>query len=359
MLQSIRMNVQPYRVELLLSCWITSFVGALLFVFLAPWPVDPPPRAALIVPVQQDQMPASIEGRFDHLGIDPRGNRLFAAAESAHQVLVFDLASGSYLRSIDGIEIPHAVLVRQDINRIYITDGGTGEVRVYDGKTYRLLKTIPLEVDADAIGYDPQTKLLYVDNGGGDAHESYSMLSVVDTTSGTKLSDIKIPGETLEAMTLEKNSDRMFVNDASVNKVVVLDRRTRQIIATWPVTLGKRNVAMALDQAHHRLFLGCRDGKLVVFDTQSGKELEALPIGGGIDDLAFNPATGRLYAQCGADGTTWIYRGQHGSYKLLGKIEEGTKAKNSLLAPRLDRYFVVVPPEKMPGFIDVFSLSSN
>lgn len=342
-----------------MSCWIASFTGALLLAFLTSWSAVPSQSPAPITAVQKDEMPASVAGRFDHLGIDPHGNRLFAAAESAHQVFVFDLASGRYLRSIDGIQIPHAILVRQDIDRIYITDGGAGEVRVYDGQTYHLLKTIPLKVDADSIGYDPETKLLYVDNGGGDAHETYSMLSVIDTTSGAKLADIRIQGDTLEAMALEKNSDRMYVNDASANKVVVLNRCRRQIVATWSVTLGKRNVAMALDQVHHRLFLGCRDGKLVIFDTQSGRELEALPIGGGVDDLAFNPDTGRLYAQCGADGTTWIYHQQDGSYKLLGKIEEGTKAKNSLLAPQLDRYFVIVPPAAKPGFVEAFSLSSN
>src|ERR1700716_3523806 len=92
-------------------------------------------------------MPASVQGKFDHLGIDQKHGRLFVAAESAHQVLVFDLKSGKYLRSIEGIDIPHAIFVREDRNRIYVTDGGPGALKVYDGDTYALLKTIPLKVD--------------------------------------------------------------------------------------------------------------------------------------------------------------------------------------------------------------------
>jgi DNA-binding beta-propeller fold protein YncE len=153
-------------------------------------------------------MPTSVQGRFDHLGIYPRGGRLFVAAESAHQVLVFDLKSGKYLRCIDGIEIPHAIFVREDRNRIYVTDGGAGALRVYDGDTYALLKTIPLKVDADSIGYDPATRFLYIDNGGCDAHEAFSMLSVVDTTRDEKVADMKIDGDTLEAMALEKPGDK-------------------------------------------------------------------------------------------------------------------------------------------------------
>jgi DNA-binding beta-propeller fold protein YncE len=77
-------------------------------------------------------MPASAHGRFDCLGIYRRGGRLFVVAESPHQVLVFDVKSGKYLRSITDIEIPHAIFVREDLNRIYITDGGSGALKVYD-----------------------------------------------------------------------------------------------------------------------------------------------------------------------------------------------------------------------------------
>jgi DNA-binding beta-propeller fold protein YncE len=343
--------------ESIMSRWLESLSVALLFSLCSVFALQA--QSSVLAPVQKDAMPPSVQGKFDHLAIDLRGRRLFAAAEGAHQVLVFDLETGKYLRSIDDIPVPHAILVRQDLNRIYITDGGDGAVRIYDGRTYRLLRTVPLKVDTDSIGYDPQTHYLYVDNGGGDAHESYSMLSVIDTTAGTKVADIPIDGDTLEAMTLETSSERMFVNDAAENKVVVLNRKTRKIVAVWPVTLGKRNVAMALDELHHRLFVACRDGKLVIFDTQSGKELQALPIGAGVDDAAFDPATGRLYIQCGKDGSTWIYQETRLSeFTLVGSVSEGTNAKNSLLAPPLNRYYVMVPPTSGRGSIDVFSTAA-
>jgi hypothetical protein len=51
-------------------------------------------------------------------------------------VLIFDLKTGHYLRSIEGIQIPNAIFVREDLNRIFVTDGGPGDVKVYDGATY-------------------------------------------------------------------------------------------------------------------------------------------------------------------------------------------------------------------------------
>jgi DNA-binding beta-propeller fold protein YncE len=309
-------------------------------------------------PVAKLVMPNSIQGKFDHLGIDHKGGRLFVAAESAHQVLVFDLTSGKYLRSIDGIEIPHAIFVREDLNRIFITDGGAGALKIYDGRTYAFLKAIPLKVDADSIGYDPATHLLYIDNGGGDAHETFSMLSAVDTSQDAKVADMKVDGDTLEAMALEKSTDKMYVNNPAKNRIEVISRKDRANLATWPVGLGKGNVAMALDEAGHRLFVALRSGNISVFDSQTGREMESLPIGKGVDDLAFDPASRRVYAPCGADGMIYIYEERDKDhFALLGKVASGSGGKNALLEPSLGRYFVIVPPRgSVPGAVDVYAL---
>jgi hypothetical protein len=51
---------------------------------------------------------------------------------------------------------------------------------------------------------------MYIDNGGGDVHQTYSMLSVVDTTAGKQLADLKIEGETLEALELEEEEEKLI-----------------------------------------------------------------------------------------------------------------------------------------------------
>src|SRR5260370_36802899 len=150
------------------------------------------------------------------------------------------------------------------MSRLYVTDGEAGDVKIFDSTTYRLLSSVNLLEDADSIGYDPATKYLYIDNGGGDVHQTYSMLSVIDTTAGKKLADLKIDGETLEAMALEKSTSRMYVNNRARNQISVVDREKRQLVARWPVTQCKPNLAMALDETNHRLFVACRTGRIAV-----------------------------------------------------------------------------------------------
>ncbi len=292
--------------------------------------------------VQTFQLSPQVKGNFDHFGIDLKGGRLFATPEGYHAVVVFDLKTGKLVHKIDGIGKPHAVLYREDLNRIYVTDGDAGDLKIFDGTTYGLVSSVKLLEDADSIGYDPATKYLYIDNGGGDVHQTFSMLSVVDTTAGEKLADLKIDGETLEAMTLEKSTSKMYVNNRSKNQVSVVDRQKRELVASWPVTLCKNNVAMALDETNHRLFVACRTGQIAVLDTQTGKEVTSFPITKGVDDITYDAANKRVYAAC--DGAVDIYQ-QSGpdSYKLVGNISTGPMGRTARLVPELKRYFVAVP----------------
>ena len=308
----------------------------------------------LLVPAQEGaplklvakyNVPDSAKGRFDHLGIDINGSRLFVVAEQAHQVLVFDMKTGKLIQAIT-IDHPHAVLYRDDLHRIYITDEGKGVLNVYDGRSYALLKEVPLKVDADSIGYDPATHELYIVNGGDNAHEAFTMLSVVDTTSDQKLADIKIDGDTLEAMVLEKSGNKLYLDNPATNAVDVIDRKTNTLVTTWPVKLGKSNATIALDETAHRLFVGCRNGTVVVFNTQNGKELQAFSVGPRADDLMFDAANKRIYSTSGGAGVVDVYQETDPDhYQSLGKIPTGAGAKTGLLSAELKRLFVAVPAQ--------------
>jgi DNA-binding beta-propeller fold protein YncE len=106
-------------------------------------------------------------------------------------------------------------------------------------------------------------------------------------------------------------------------------------------------MAIALDEDHHRLFVGCRNsdmgGNIVVIDTQTGKEIEGLPIGGWVDYLAWDPLSKRIYASCGT-GYAYVYQEREPDrYELAGKAETAVMAKTALLVPELHRLFVSVP----------------
>src|SRR5260370_34377233 len=137
---------------------LTVLAAAIMFRGAQAWAQT----AAPIKLIQTLELPAEVKGSFDHLGIDLKGGRLFAAPEGYHAVVVFDLRTGKLIHKIDGIGKPHAVLYREDLNRIYVTDGDAGDLKIFDGTTYGLVSSVKLLEDADSIGYDPATKYLYI-----------------------------------------------------------------------------------------------------------------------------------------------------------------------------------------------------
>ena len=294
--------------------------------------------------VKTIELSSAVKGPFDHLAIDLKNKRLLATPEDYKAVLVIDLDTGKVIHEITGILRPHAVLYRADVNQIYVTDGTAGDLKIFDGSSYKLLQGIPLLKDADSIGFDITRKYLYIDSGGKDEGQNYSVVSVIDTGANKKIEDIRVEGETLEAMALDIYRPRLYLNNKAKNQVEVLDRWTKKVAATWPVTMGKDNVAMALDEPHQRLFVGCRGGQMVVFDTNTGKELQAIPIDTGVDDMVYDAAAKRVYVT--ANGSIDVFGETDADHFVpLGKVSTSPGAKTALLVPDANRYFVAAPAQ--------------
>jgi DNA-binding beta-propeller fold protein YncE len=282
------------------------------------------------------------------IAVDLKGHRLFAAMQGAKTVVVVDINTGKMTQNIP-VEYAHTVMYMPEFDQLYVTDQGKAEpgLRIFDGRDYHLIKFVTLRPRADAADYDPQSKYFYVDNGGAAAKEDHSFVSIVDTTKAEVVGDIQIPAKTLEQLVLDPSKRRFYVNLRDMDQVAVADTDKRTFIETWTITKGHSPAAIALDVKNHRLFVACRStdmhGHVVVFDTKTGKELEALPIGGHVDTLTFDAATGRLYAAC-ATGEIDVYQQRDADhYTLLGKAETGIMSRSGLLVPELHRYFASVP----------------
>ncbi|HXM63814.1 MAG TPA: hypothetical protein VN950_23335 [Terriglobales bacterium] len=302
-----------------------------------------------LTPVQTIEMADVPRGAYtDHLCVDVNGRRLFATMQAQKSVSVIDLNAGKVVHNIP-VGNPHACEYREDLDQLYVSDGDSAQpgLKIFSGRDYHLVASVPLGQRTDAMGYDPETKYVYLVNGGESAKLDYSLISVVDTTTAKHLGDIKVSSKTLEDMDLESSGSKLYISDEDTNKVVVVDRQKYTVLETWPITKGGTVVATAVDGEHHRLFVACRttdlNGVIVVIDTQTGKELKALPIGGWLDYLSFDHETGRLYAVCGV-GYIWVYQQlSPDNYVLLGKAETSLMTKTGLLVPKLHRFYAAAP----------------
>ena len=298
-------------------------------------------------------MPDVPKGPYsDHLAVDLATHRLFTTPQAQKSVQVLDYENGKLIHTISGINNPHSILYRSDLNRIYITDGGDNLLRIYDGETYQQIGFIDKLPDADSAGYDAASKILYVTTAGEDTDQHPAHLNAIDTTNSKLLGEVVLPAKSPEAMAMETKGPRIFVDLMDRNQVAVVDRNKGQLIATWPVTKCTKPIGIGIDEAHSRIFVGCRDsetsGTLDVIDTKSGKESATYPLGGWVDYIVYDPVTNRVYASCGAPvpggGALYAYQGnEKGEYKLVSKVPTAPRAKTALYVPELKEIFVSVP----------------
>lgn len=289
-------------------------------------------------------LPGLKDGDFDHFTPDIEGHRIFLTAEENGKVQVFDTNTNKLIHTIEDLKAPHAVLYRADLKKLFIVDGDDSAVKVYDSDSYQMSGQIKVAIDADSIAYDPATKYVYVVAGGRAAHTPYSLISVIDTDASKKLRDIKIDSDHVEAIVLEKSGARMFCNITSLGAVGVLDRNKSALQATWPLPAGvKQNVAMALDEPDHRLFVVTRaPGNLVVFNSDNGKVVASLPAVGLVDDMSYDAKRKRIYL-AGDQFVDVFEQKDADHYALLAKIPGSFRAKTATLVPEWNRYYLAVP----------------
>lgn len=298
--------------------------------------------------------------KWDHFGVDLKGNRLFVTSEEEPAVEVFNLKTNEHLRSLTDFKEPHNVLPFPEMKKIFVVDGGASEVKILDYDSLQLIGHIPLTIDADPVVYDTASKYLYVVNGGREAHTPTCLISVVDTASGKKLADMTLETNRLESMAIEKSSQRLFVNMTGTNSIGVVDREKRAVVATWPVTAAKENVPLQYDEATHRLFLATRKpSKLVVVNADTGKEVASLDVAEYVDDLAYDAAHHRLYVPGGggAGAVSVVAQRSADKYEVIATVPTKPGAKTARYVPELNKYYVGVPAkEGQPAQILVYEV---
>jgi DNA-binding beta-propeller fold protein YncE len=284
--------------------------------------------------------------KWDHFGVDLKGNRLFVTSEEEPAVEVFDLRTNQHLQSLTEFKEPHNVMAFPELKKIFVVDGEASEIKLLDYDSYKLIGHIELTIDSDPVVYDPSSKYLYVVNGGREAKTPTCNISIVDTRTGKKLADMKLETNRLESMAIEKSGPRLFVNMTGINSIGVVDREKRAVVQTWPITAGKDNVPLQFDEATHRLFLATRKpSKLVVVNSDNGKEVTSLDVADYVDDLSYDAAHHRLYVPGGGgDGAVSVVE-QRGadSYQVVATVPTKPGAKTARLVPELNKYYVGVP----------------
>jgi YVTN family beta-propeller protein len=275
-------------------------------------------------------------GRFDHFAIDSNGQRLFIAALGNNTVEVISVSNNSRIKSITGLRKPCGIAFLPEKNQIAVAAGGEGLLKVFSGEDYKPIATVPGLDDADNVRFQPQKDSLFIGYGDG-------ALAIVDVKRWKKTGDIKLAGHP-ESFQVDESGDTTYVNVPGAKEVAVVDAQERRLRATFSMTRFTSNFPMALDAMNKRLFVGCRTPpRLIVLDTESGRELRNVEISGDTDDLFYDAKRQCAYISCGEGFIDVVTAAPKQPLKRIQQIPTRPGARTSFFSSDLDRFFLAAP----------------
>jgi hypothetical protein len=270
-------------------------------------------------------------GKLDHFALDTKRDRLLVANQINNSLDIVDLKAGKMLKQVPDQKSISGIAYVPNLDRIFVGNGG-GVCNAFDGSSYELLKSLPFP-GADNVRFDARSGLVFL---------GAKTLPAIDAKTMNVKQDIELPGSP-RAFRSEPDRFRLYANTSS-GVVCVVDTDKLHVTARYPIKLAGGNYALALDPANRRVFVGCRkEPKLVVLDSETGREITSLDIPGDVDDLAYDAKRKRIYGSCGEGYLVVIQQSDADNYAMLAKLPTAKLARTSLFDPDSGRLFLGVP----------------
>lgn len=275
----------------------------------------------------------NVKGRIDHIDMNVKDQVAYIAALGNNTLEIVDLKSGKVTGSIKGLDEPQGVAYISKHGEIFVANGGTGECDFYNAETLKKTGSIKFNDDADDVRYDADADKIYVGYGSGG-------IAIIDGASHKQVGDIPLPAHP-ESFQLDAKADKLWVNLPGSGMVGVADLKTLKLTAKWSKLLPRANFPMAYDEVQHRVIVGYRvPAKLIVYDSQTGKEIFSGPMVGDVDDLYWDAKSKSIYIS-GGGGAVNIFK-QTGDkvYQQVANIKTRNGARTSFLAPELGLFLI-------------------
>jgi DNA-binding beta-propeller fold protein YncE len=308
---------------------------------------------------------AAIPGRLDHLAYDPATGRLFIAALAQGSVEVLELNKGERTSRIEGLKKPQGIAVVGSAGSVVVACGDENAVHVYALADLAERAVTLVGQNADNVRSDG-TNRVYI---GVGPDEGPGRLAVYDVAALKKVGEIPLASrpESFQ-FDLRPGSNRIFVNLPGQKRanndgsVALVDRATGKTLATWPLAGAARNLPMAFDADHARVFVaGRKPPQLICLDSRTGAVISRAPCVADSDDLFYDAVTSCVMViggghragepappgmpMPGADAALDVFQVDGGgNLSKTASVSTSPHARTGFFAPDRRAIYVVCPP---------------
>jgi DNA-binding beta-propeller fold protein YncE len=247
---------------------------------------------------------------------------------------VVDGKTGALLGQVTGLPGgTHGIAIATAAGLGYTDDGQAGIAASFDLRTYRIIRRVKVEPDADGMLFDPASGHVFVIEG--DSAKVTAIEPKTDTVVAT------IDGGGGLEFGVAGDNGKIYVNGEEKNEIVRIDTATNKADAHWPMPGCQKPHGLAMDLSTHRLFSSCPNKVLVVVNSDSGSVVATLPIGAGTDAAAFD-AKRKLVFSSNREGTlSVIAEKSPDEFVALPAVTTQFGARTMALDPESGRIYLV------------------
>ncbi len=291
------------------------------------------------------EIPVGGEGGWDYLSVDEANRRLYVSHGT--KVVVIDLDREEVAGEIADTPGVHGLAPAPDLQRGVTSNGRENKASIVDLKTLKTLSKVDTGENPDGMLFERGQQEAYLFNGRGQS------ATVIDVKSGKRVATIPLPGKP-EFAAADPKAGRVYNNIEDKNEVVAIDTRTHQVVNVWPIAPGEEASGMAIDLAHHRLFIGCHNKLMEMIDSTNGKVVGVVPIGEGVDANAFDAGTQYAFSSCGDGTVTVAHEDTPEKLTVVQTLKTERGARTMALDPRTHKIYLASArfepsPEPAPG----------
>jgi YVTN family beta-propeller protein len=251
--------------------------------------------------------------------------------------------------SSEGGGAAHGVVIDPTSHMAYVTRSAVDAVDVFDPGTMGFSRRIPVAPDPDALAYDSRNKLFYV--AGADSN----VATLIDPETRSSVARIPLGGKP-EFMVFDPGSGLVYQSLEDRDSVVAVDLSKRAVVGRWSTAPCRKPTAMAIDEQARRLFIGCREPSLLaVVDIGSHRVLTTIPIGKGVDSVAFDPQLQRIYTT-GLSGVLVVIQQDSAKvYRVLDRLSTHFLAHTVAVDPTTHSVYVAYASLLVQPRVAIFS----
>jgi WD40 repeat protein len=287
------------------------------------------------------------EGGWDYLTFHAEAHRLYITR--ATRVMVFDVDSGKLVGEIPNTSGVHGVALVQKLGRGVTSNGRDNSATIFDLKTLATITTVKTGAKPDAILFDSFSGLVLTFDGKDND------VTLIDPGKAAAVGSIALPGRPETGVSDGKG--KVFVNLEDKNMIAVIDVAARKVLASWPLAGCEEPTGLIMDVARRRLFSGCHNGTLVVMDAGTGRNLQKLAIGNGVDAVAYDKEAALIFTSNGEGNVSVIKQDGPDKYTSLASVPTQKGAKTMALdAGKHVVYSVANAPADASGKPGAFEL---